>query len=118
MQARDCLQDSPSRKISALPGILQVAVVDRSGEGDNIPNVAHTGQVHHAPLKSETEAGVAGRAIFSQVQVKAVILFPEAQFVDAAQEDIITILPLAAADDLTDAGHQTIHSRYRFSIRV
>lgn len=74
------------------PSFLQIAVVDGSGEGDHIPDVAHAGEVHDAPLKAQAEAGVTGGTVLPQVQIEAVILLPEAQLPDAVQEDVVVVL--------------------------
>ncbi len=49
-----------------LPGkgtVLQIAVAHGSGERQHIPDVAHTGQIHDAALKAQTEACVTGGAV-------------------------------------------------------
>ena len=64
---------------------LQLAVIHRSWERNDIADVAHTSQVHHAALKAQTETGVTGGAVFAQIQVELVILFLQSQLVHAGK---------------------------------
>ena len=61
---------------------------------------------------------MAGGAVFSQVHVKAVVLLLQAHLLHALRQLFVIVLPLAAADDLADAGHQAVHSRHGLSVIV
>ena len=84
--------------VGTLNPLLQFAVADGSGEGQHVPDVAHTGQVHDAALKAKAEAGVTGGAVLPQIQIEAVVLGIQTQLVHAGKEGIVIILTLAAAD--------------------
>ena len=56
--------------------------------------------------------------VSAQIQVKSIVLFVKAHLPDALQQPVIVILPLASADNLTDAGHQTVHRRDRPAVVV
>ena len=74
----------------------------------HVADVADTRQVHHHALEAQTEAGVTAGAVAAQVAVPPVILRVHAQLLDAALQNVQPLLALAAADDLADAGHQTV----------
>ena len=42
--------------------ILDIAVINCSGERDNVADVAHTGYIHNATLKAKSEACMTGGA--------------------------------------------------------
>ena len=42
--------------------VLQFAVAHGTGEGENVADVGHAGQVHDTALEAQTEAGVTGGA--------------------------------------------------------
>ena len=57
-------------------------------------------------------------AVLAQVEIELVALLAQTTFLHALQQYIVVILPLTAADDLTDAGYETVHSRHRPAVRV
>ena len=57
-------------------------------------------------------------AVFSQIQIEAVILFVQSKLVHALFQKLEAILSLAAADDLTDAWNQTVHSGNGLAILI
>src|SRR5699024_2904386 len=88
---------------------LQFAVIYSPRERDYVADVGHAGEVHDAALKAKAESSVAGGAVFAQIQVEFVIFRAKSQFIHAGQQLLVVVLPLAAADDLSDAGHQAVH---------
>ena len=74
--------------------------------------------VHDAALKAEAEARVAGRAVFAQVEIELIVLLLQAAFMHTLHERVIVVLTLAAADDLTDAGHEAVHGRDGLAVGV
>ena len=47
------------------PCALQIAVVNGSGEGNHVADVAHAREIHDAALEAQAEAGVTGRAVLA-----------------------------------------------------
>ena len=97
---------------------LQVAVADGSGEGKHVPDVAHAGEVHDAALKAQTVARVTGGAVLAQVEIEGIVLRLHAKFFDAVLQDVEVVLTLAAADDLADAGNQTVHGGHGLAVGI
>ena len=64
-------------------------------------------------LEAEAEAGVGRGAVAPQLQVPPVLVLGQAALVDPLPELVEAVLPLRAADDLTDLGHQHVHGRHR-----
>ena len=62
--------------------LLQFAVVDCSGEGEDIADIADAGQIHDAALKAQTETCVTGRAVFPQIHVEVVVFGVHAQLLN------------------------------------
>src|SRR5699024_3818857 len=79
-----------------------------AGVREHIADVAYTGEVHNHALEAQAVAGVLRAAVAAQIQVPPVILGLHAQLFDAALQQVQPLLALAAADDLADAGHQTV----------
>ncbi len=98
--------------------LLQVAVANGSGEGNGVPDVADTGQVHDATLEAQTEARVTGGAVLAQIQIESVVLGLHAQLLDTGLQNVVVVLTLAAADDLADAGHQAVHGCHGLAVGV
>ena len=90
--------------------LLQFAGSHGTREGQDVTDVAHTCQVHDAALEAQAETGVADTAVAAKVEIELVTLFVEAEFVHALLEFFEVLFTLAAADDLTDAGNQAVHS--------
>ena len=97
---------------------LQFAVVYGSRERNDVTDVAHTGQIHHAALESETESRMSCRTVLAQIKVELVVLFLESQLVDSCKELIVVVLSLASTDDLADARNETVNGCNRLSILV
>src|SRR6266849_2429449 len=89
------------RGMAKLP--LELRVPRRAGEGDDVADVLHAGEVHHHPLQTQPEAGVRRGAELAQLQIPPVILFRQALLPDGGEQDVVALFALAAADDLTDA---------------
>ncbi|CAN4022567.1 DNA modification methylase, partial [Dysosmobacter welbionis] len=97
---------------------LKVRTADRSRVGQDVPDVADAGEVHHQPFKAQAEARVLAGAVAPQVAVPPVVLGVHAQLPDAAFQDFQPLLALAAADDLADAGYQAVRRGHGFPIVV
>ena len=98
--------------------LLQFTVAYGSGEGEYITDVGNTGQVHHAALETQTETGVTGRAVLAQIHVEVVVGRIHAQLLNAGLQQLVVILTLRAAGDLTDTGDQAVHSGDGLAIGV
>ena len=85
--------------------VLQFAVLDRSREREHVADVADAGQVHHAALEAEAEARVPRRAVLPQVEIEGVVLRIQSELLHTAEQHVVVVLTLAAADDLADAGN-------------
>ena len=83
-----------------------------------VADVAHAREVHHHALEAEAEARVAAGAVAAQVAVPPVVGGIHAKLHDAALEHIETLLALAAADDLADAGHKAVRRGDSFAVVV
>ena len=79
-----------------------------SGVGEDVADVGDAGQIHDHALEAQAEAGVLAGAEAAQVQVPPVIFGVHAQLFDAGLQHVQALLTLAAADDLADAGDQTV----------
>ncbi|CAN4049695.1 DNA binding domain, excisionase family, partial [Dysosmobacter welbionis] len=66
---------------------LKVRTADRSRVGQDVPDVADAGEVHHQPFKTQAEARVLAGAVAPQVAVPPVVLGVHAQLPDAAFQD-------------------------------
>src|SRR5699024_3920390 len=82
-----------------------------SGEWQYVADVADTGDVHDQALKAKAVTRMLGAAVFAQVEVPGVVLLVESQLADAVEQHVVTLLTLAAADDLADARHQQVGRR-------
>src|SRR5712691_605482 len=58
--------------------ILEFRRARRSREWDYVADVFHAGQVHHHALQSQSEAGVRGRSVLTQIEIPLVVVFVEA----------------------------------------
>ena len=74
----------------------------------DVADIAHARQIHHHALEAQAEARVVAGAVPAQVAVPPVVLRVHAQLLDAALEQLQTLLALAAADDLADAGDKAV----------
>mgnify|MGYP001646557849 CR=1 FL=1 len=83
-----------------------------------VADVAHAREVHHHALEAEAEACVAAGAVAAQVAVPPVVGGIHAKLLDAALEHVETLLALAAADDLADAGHKAVRRGDGFAVVV
>ena len=59
-----------------------------------------------------------GGAVLAQIQIELVLIHLHAQFLHTGQQFVVIIFPLTAADNFPDTGHQAVHSRHGFSVRV
>ena len=57
-------------------------------------------------------------AIFSQIQIEAVILFVQPKLVHTLFQKLEAVLSLASADDFANAGNQTVHSGNGLAVLV
>ena len=69
------------------PGSLQLAVADGSWERNHIADITHSGQIHDAALKTEPKACMARRAVFSQIQIKIIILRLKPELTHAGKQN-------------------------------
>jgi len=97
---------------------LQFTVIYGSGEGYNITDVTHTGQIHNASFKAKTKARVSYGAVSSQIQIEIVVLLVQTKLLHSLLQQLQLILTLAAADNLTDTGNQTVHSRNSLAVLI
>lgn len=93
-------------------GFLQFAVIHGSWERNDVTDVRHTGQIHHAALKSKSESGMSCGTVFAEVHIKAIVLLIKTKLLNPCKKLIVIVLSLAAADDLTNARYETVHSRH------
>src|SRR5690606_36437170 len=77
--------------------------------GDDVSDVLHAGDVHEHALEAQAEARVRGRTEFSKLEVPPVGGLRQALFADALEEHVVTLLALAAADDLSNPRRQHVH---------
>src|SRR5712671_6503026 len=97
---------TPSTHLNALS---EFRVARRSGEGDHVADIGHSGGVEDRTFKAQAEAGVGHGAVAAKVAVPGVGVLVEVHLVEAAVEDVEAILALGAADDLADAGGEDVH---------
>ena len=97
---------------------LQVAVIYSTRERDNISDVAHSGDIHYATLEAQSKACMACRTVTAQIQIELIIFLVQSQLFHTLLQDLQVVLTLAAADDLTDAGHEAVHGRDGLAIGI
>ena len=56
--------------------------------------------------------------VFSQIQIEAVVFFVQTKLLHSLHQLAIVVFTLASADDLADAGNQTVHSGHRLVVVV
>ena len=59
-----------------------------------------------------------GRAVLAQVKIECVVLGLHTQLFNPVLQDVKVVLTLAAADDLADAGNQTVHSGHGLAVGI
>src|SRR5262245_3242697 len=84
----------------------------RAREGDDVADVAHTGDELDDAFEAEAEAGVRYGAEAARVEIPLVVFFRQSHLADAGLEFVEALLPLAAADDLADLGSEDVHGRH------
>ena len=99
-------------------GASELRIAHGAGMQLHVPDVADACQVHHHPLEAQTEACVLAGAVAPQIAVPPVVLRVHAQLADALLQYLQSLLALAAADDLTNAGDQTVRRRHRLAVIV
>ena len=52
----------------------EIAVPYRTRIRNHVADIAHTREIHHAALKAEAESRMAGRPVFSQIQIIIILL--------------------------------------------
>ena len=91
---------------------LKLGVSGGSREGNDVANVLHAGYIHENALEPETEAGVGTAPPSANVEVPGKGLPGNAHGVHPHFEDVMSLLPLAAADDFPYSWKQQIHGCY------
>src|SRR5579871_4013999 len=104
------------RELSSAP--LELAVLGRAREGDDVADVGHAGGEQDQALEAEAEAGVLGGAVLAQLEVPPVVLDLEAEALHARLEHVVPLLALTAADDLPELRHQDVHRAHRLAVVV
>ena len=93
-------------KFGGLP--LKLGVFWRSGEWDDVADVGNASHELHSAFKAQPESGMGNGPVFSQIQVPPVGFFGKPCLPQAFQQDVSSLLPLAATDDLSYAGDQNV----------
>src|SRR5260370_25829537 len=88
----------------------------RAREWNHVADVAHAGQKQQHPLQAEAEARMRHRAVAAQIKIPPVRGRVEALLLHTLFEHVETLLALAAANDLADAGDEYIHRPNRFAV--
>ena len=65
--------------------LLQFTVVYGSWEWNDVTDVAHTGQIHHASLESKSESRMSCRTVLTKIKIELVIFFLQSQLVHAGK---------------------------------
>ena len=90
-------------------------------EGDDVADVGDAGRKHDEALEAEAKAAMGDRAVLAEVEVALVrghVPVFGGAVEDALEEGVVTVLTLAAADELPDAGHEDVHRGDGLAIRV
>src|SRR5512144_2292905 len=78
-------------------------LVERAGERDRFADVRDAANPGDRPLHTQAEPGVDERAVLAEIEVPAVSLQRQSLLLDAADQPVVVVLALAAADDLAIA---------------
>ena len=98
--------------------LLKLRVAPSSGMQLHVADVVHAGEVHDHPLEAQAVAGMAAGAVTPQVAVPPVVLGVHAQLLNAGLQHLQALLTLRAADELADAGYQTVGGGHGFAVVV
>ena len=79
--------------------ILEIGVVRRTGEGDDITNVGHTCHEEQQTLEAEAEARVGAGTILAGVEIPPHILHGDTQLLYASEQLVIVGLTLQDQKD-------------------
>ena len=87
---------------------LEFCIFRGSGEGDDIADVLHSGDIHDCSFESESESGVRVCAESAEVKIPPVVFFIESKFLNSFNKFVISFFPLTSADDLTDSRNKEV----------
>src|SRR5262245_45494437 len=90
----------------------RVEPVERARIGDGLAQMMDTRDPRDEALETHAEPGVRHRAVLAQIQVPAERLEREVMLLETAQQQVVIVDTLAAADDLAVAlGRQDVHAQ-------
>src|SRR5687768_9952205 len=93
-------------------------VAGRARKWDRVAHVGKPRGVGYGALEAEAEAGVRHGAVAAQIAIPTEAFLVDADLVHALVQAREALLPLAAADDLADAGGEHVHRRDGLSVVV
>lgn len=101
---------------NALP--LIISILRPAREGDDITDVLHTRHEHDQTLETQSETTVRDRSIAAEIQIPLQTLLGHLHLVHASLQDVQVLLTLRSSNQLSNLGHQNIHSADSLAIVV
>src|SRR6185312_13907999 len=96
-----------------LGGTSGIDLVQHPRIRNGLPQVRQAGHPGHEPLDAHAEAAVGERPVFTDVKIPLERLDGEVVLLDAREQQVVVVNPLAAADDLAVAlGRQQVETQH------
>src|SRR6185312_4395874 len=100
-----------------LGGTSGIDLVQHPRIRNGLPQVRQAGHPGHEPLDAHAEAAVGERPVFTDVKIPLERLDGEVVLLDAREQQVVVVNPLAAADDLAVAlGRQQVETQHGLRI--
>src|SRR3954447_14000098 len=110
--------NAPCSLLFSTHTVLKLRAPRCAREGNDVTDVAHSGDELNGAFEAEAEAGVRHGAKAAQIEIPPVVFGLQSLLAHSLRDDIEPLFALAAADDLADFGHEHIHRPHGFSVVI